>query len=197
MDLTFTDLALLLGVERRSGYGWSRGYPASAQVQALTASLLYLVFNKPREVWERSGPARPPSRARRGQYPRYQILGIQSCQAETRHGPGAPPTPPRQARQSLSHPRVTNPPSPLQMPSASLSASDPIRRWMKRLINQRVESWALKRRRLRWSQSVIVPRSFVDLDRPDRRVRSAGGEVCVKNALERGRRHRPGECLRM
>jgi len=52
IDLTFTELALLLGVERRAGYGWSRGYPASDQVRALTASLLYLVFNKPREVWD-------------------------------------------------------------------------------------------------------------------------------------------------
>lgn len=52
IDLTFTELALLLGVERRAGYGWSRGYPASDQVRALTGSLLYLVFNKPREVWD-------------------------------------------------------------------------------------------------------------------------------------------------
>lgn len=52
VDLTFTELALLLGVERRAGYGWSRGYTASEQVQALTASLLYLVLNKPRQDWE-------------------------------------------------------------------------------------------------------------------------------------------------
>ncbi|TVR65509.1 MAG: hypothetical protein EA420_03060 [Candidatus Competibacteraceae bacterium] len=52
IDLTFTELALLLGVERRAGYGWSRGYAASDQVRALSASLLYLVFNKPREVWD-------------------------------------------------------------------------------------------------------------------------------------------------
>ena len=52
IDLTFTELALLLGVERRAGYGWSRGYPASDQVRALTASLLYLVFNQPREAWD-------------------------------------------------------------------------------------------------------------------------------------------------
>ena len=52
IDLTFTELALLLGVERRAGYGWSRGAPASDQVRALTASLLYLVFNKPRAVWD-------------------------------------------------------------------------------------------------------------------------------------------------
>ena len=52
IDLTFTELALLLGVERRAGYGWSRGYPASDQVRALTASLLYLVFNQPRAAWD-------------------------------------------------------------------------------------------------------------------------------------------------
>lgn len=52
VDLTFTELALLLGVERRAGYGWSRGYAASEPVQALTASLLYLVLNKSRQDWE-------------------------------------------------------------------------------------------------------------------------------------------------
>ena len=52
IDLTFTELALLLGVERRAGYGWSRGAPPSDPIRALTASLLYLVFNQPREVWD-------------------------------------------------------------------------------------------------------------------------------------------------
>ncbi len=53
IDLTFTELALLLGVERRAGYAWSRGYAASEPVQALTASLLYLVLHKSRQDWER------------------------------------------------------------------------------------------------------------------------------------------------
>ena len=50
--LSYTDLALLMGVERRAGYSWSHGYPASDQAQALTATLLHLVFEKPREAWE-------------------------------------------------------------------------------------------------------------------------------------------------
>ena len=52
--LTLTELALLLGVERRARYGWSRRYPASDRVRGLTASLLYLVFNQPGEVWGQS-----------------------------------------------------------------------------------------------------------------------------------------------
>jgi DNA-binding transcriptional regulator YiaG len=53
VSLTFSELALRLGVERRSGYAWSRGYPASDQVRALTASLLYVVLNRPRDAWLR------------------------------------------------------------------------------------------------------------------------------------------------
>ena len=53
ISFTFSELALWMGVERRAGYAWSRGYPASDQVRALTASLLYIVLNKPREAWLR------------------------------------------------------------------------------------------------------------------------------------------------
>lgn len=53
ISLTFSELALWLGVERRSGYAWSRGYPASDQVRALTTSLLYIVLNRPRDAWFR------------------------------------------------------------------------------------------------------------------------------------------------
>jgi PAS domain-containing protein len=52
MDVTFTELALWMGVERRSGYAWAHGNPASDQVQALTRTLLQLLFEKPREAWE-------------------------------------------------------------------------------------------------------------------------------------------------
>ena len=91
MDLTFTDLALLLGVERRSGYGWSRGYPASAQVQALTASLLYLVFNKPREVWEQYQDLLARQAALEGVDLRATKSWASNPPAEPA-APGAPPT---------------------------------------------------------------------------------------------------------
>lgn len=51
ISLTFSDLAFWMGADRRSGYAWGRGYPASDPVRALTASLLYIVLNKPREAW--------------------------------------------------------------------------------------------------------------------------------------------------
>lgn len=52
IQVSLSDLALLLGVEGRAGYAWSHGHSASDQVQALTATLLMLVFEKPREAWE-------------------------------------------------------------------------------------------------------------------------------------------------
>ena len=91
IDLTFTDLALLLGVERRSGYGWSRGFPASAQVQALTASLLYLVFNKPREVWDQYQYVLDRQAALEGVDIRATPSWSASAQAEKSDEPGAPP----------------------------------------------------------------------------------------------------------
>lgn len=51
ISMTFSDLALWMGIERRSGYSWARGYPAGDQIRGLTASLLYIVSNKPREAW--------------------------------------------------------------------------------------------------------------------------------------------------
>ena len=94
IDLTFTDLALLLGVERRSGYGWSRGFPASAQVQALTASLLYLVFNKPREVWDQYQYVLDRQAALEGVDLRATPSWSASAQAEESDEPGAPPARP-------------------------------------------------------------------------------------------------------
>ena len=52
LDVTFTELALWMGVERRSGYTWAHGNPASDQVQALTRTLLRVLFEKPRETWD-------------------------------------------------------------------------------------------------------------------------------------------------
>lgn len=52
IDLPLTDVALLLGVDPRNAYGWRQGQPASPQLQALTASLLLLVMQKPRTAWD-------------------------------------------------------------------------------------------------------------------------------------------------
>ena len=52
IDLSYTELALLMGVERRAGFGWSRGYPPSEQIRALTTSLLSLLANRSRQDWE-------------------------------------------------------------------------------------------------------------------------------------------------
>lgn len=52
IDLPLTDVAILLGVDPRNAYGWRHGQPASPQIQALTASLLLLVMQKPRTAWD-------------------------------------------------------------------------------------------------------------------------------------------------
>ena len=52
IEMSYTDLALLMGVERRSGYAWSHGNPASDPVQALVETLLRMLLEKPRAAWD-------------------------------------------------------------------------------------------------------------------------------------------------
>ena len=50
-DVTYTEVALLLGVERGAGYSWARGRSVHEQALALTASLMRLLLEMPPEAW--------------------------------------------------------------------------------------------------------------------------------------------------
>lgn len=52
IDLALTDIALLLGIEARSAYAWAHGSTISAQIQALTSTLMVLLVQKPRQAWD-------------------------------------------------------------------------------------------------------------------------------------------------
>jgi hypothetical protein len=52
IQLNFRELALLMGIEGSAGYAWAHGRQANDQVQALTATLLQVLAEKPREAWE-------------------------------------------------------------------------------------------------------------------------------------------------
>lgn len=132
IDLTFTELALLLGVERRAGYGWSRGYPASDQVRALTASLLYLVFNQPREAWDQYQRLLDSQAALEG----VDLATAKSWSASVRAEAGGSEAPPARAarqgrpfrapkRQPASAPDTPLVRGPERSPSAPLPVEEP------------------------------------------------------------------------
>lgn len=48
----FTELAIYLGVQRRTGYSWAQNGPVNGQARALTASLMRLLLEHPADAWE-------------------------------------------------------------------------------------------------------------------------------------------------
>lgn len=52
IEMTLGEIALLLGIESRNAYSWSYGVGISAQIEALTATLMKVVAQKSRLVWE-------------------------------------------------------------------------------------------------------------------------------------------------
>ncbi len=48
----FTEIAIHLGVQRRTGYSWAQDGPVNGQARALTASLMRLLLEHPAEAWE-------------------------------------------------------------------------------------------------------------------------------------------------
>lgn len=48
----FTEIAIHLGVQRRTGYSWAQDGPVNSQARALTASLMRLLLEHPTDAWE-------------------------------------------------------------------------------------------------------------------------------------------------